>query len=108
MSFPRGVIDKAKADGGGDSEGGEKVYDATRVSRRDAPASLQAAEHAFDGVAVAIEQRREAVLPFAISLRRNVGHRGCPSRLLIVTLPIGRPSVDKLETFAILDHLTTY
>ena len=33
------------------------------------------AEHALDGVAVAIEERREAVLPFAIGLGRNVRHR---------------------------------
>ena len=40
----------------------------------DAPKILQPAEHAFDCVWVSIEERREAVLPFAIGLGRDVGH----------------------------------
>ena len=35
---------------------------------------LQPTEHAFDGVSVAVEERREAVLPFAIGFRRDVRH----------------------------------
>ena len=42
------------------------------ISRRDPPEVLQATEHALDGVAIAIQERREAVLPFAIGLRRDV------------------------------------
>ena len=35
---------------------------------------LDAAEHALDGVAVAVEEGREATLPATIDLRRDVGH----------------------------------
>lgn len=35
---------------------------------------LEPPEHALDGVAVAVEERREAVLPTPIGLRRDVGH----------------------------------
>jgi len=45
------------------------------VSRCDAPVVFQAAEHPLDGVEVAIEEWREAVLPFAIGLGRDVRHR---------------------------------
>jgi hypothetical protein len=44
---------------------------------RDPPKVLQAAEHALDGVAVAIEERREAILPPAIGLRRDVRRSPC-------------------------------
>src|SRR3954454_11002147 len=43
---------------------------------------LQAAEHALDGVAVAIEEWREAVLPLPICLWRDVWHRATPLDLL--------------------------
>lgn len=39
----------------------------------DAPEVFDAAEHAFDGVAIAIEAGREAILPAAIDLWRDVG-----------------------------------
>lgn len=48
---------------------------ALRSYRVDPPEVLQAAEHALDGVAVAVEEGREAALPFAIDLRRNVRRR---------------------------------
>jgi hypothetical protein len=36
---------------------------------------LKSAEHALDGVAVAVEERREAVLPFAVGFGRDVRRR---------------------------------
>lgn len=49
--------------------GGEPI-----ISRSDTTKVLQAAEHALDGIAVAIEERRKAVRPLAVSLGRNVRH----------------------------------
>lgn len=43
------------------------------VSRGDSAEVLEAAEHTLDGIAVAIEVRREAVLPAPVGLGRNVG-----------------------------------
>ena len=48
---------------------------ASFVSRCNAPEVLKAAEHALDGVAVAVEERREAGLPFAIGLGRDIRQR---------------------------------
>ena len=58
---------------------------------RDPPEVLQSAEHAFDGVAIAVEERRKAVLPFSIGLGRDVRHRAValdlpPDRVAVVTL----------------------
>ena len=47
-----------------------KVHGIAVVAGRDASEVLQAAEHALDGVAVAIEEWREAVLPLPICLWR--------------------------------------
>ena len=58
----------------GEADCCEEVRCVSVVARGDAPEVLQSAEHAFDGVAVAIEEGREAVLPFAIGLGRNVRH----------------------------------
>ena len=52
-----------------------KLTGVSIISRRDPPEVLQATEHALDGVAITIEERREAVLPFAIGLGRDVWHR---------------------------------
>src|SRR5947208_16454522 len=52
------------------------------IAGRDASEVLQAAEHALDGVAVAIEEWREAVLPLPICLWRDVWHRATPLDLL--------------------------
>jgi hypothetical protein len=43
------------------------------VSGGDAAEVLEAAEHAFDGVAVAVEIGREAALPAAVGLGRDIG-----------------------------------
>ena len=43
------------------------------VSGCDSAEVLEASEHALDGVAVAIEDGRETVLPAAIGLGRNIG-----------------------------------
>ena len=43
------------------------------VSGSDSAKVLEAAEHAFDGVAVTIEDRRETVFPAAIGLGRDIG-----------------------------------
>src|SRR5206468_10565196 len=48
----------------------EEVHGIAVVAGRDASKVLQAAEHALDGVAVAIEEWREAVLPLPICLWR--------------------------------------
>ena len=63
------------ADDGGDAGGGEEVGGVAVVAGRDASEILEAAEHALNGVAVAIEERREAAFPFAIGLGRYVGRR---------------------------------
>src|SRR5437763_15640596 len=62
-------------DGGRDADCGEEVHGIAVVAGRDASEVLQAAEHALDGVAVAIEEWREAVLPLPICLWRDVWHR---------------------------------
>ena len=43
------------------------------VSCGDSPEVLEAPEHALDGVAAAVEMGREAILPAAIGLGRDVG-----------------------------------
>ena len=43
------------------------------VSSGDSSEVLEAAEHALDGVTVAVEIRREAILPAAVGLGRDVG-----------------------------------
>ena len=43
------------------------------IARCDTAEVLDAAEHAFDGVAVAVETGREAILPAAIDFGRDVG-----------------------------------
>lgn len=43
------------------------------VSCGDSPEVLEAPEHALDGVAVAVEIGREAILPAAVDLGRDVG-----------------------------------
>lgn len=53
--------------------GSEDVGGVAVVASCDASEVLDAAEHALDGVAVAIEERREAVLPNAVGLWRDVG-----------------------------------
>ena len=55
--------------------GGEEVGFVSVVPCGDAPEILEAAEHALNGVAVAVKEGREAVLPFAIGFGWNVGHR---------------------------------
>ena len=55
------------------ADGGEEVYGVSVVSDCDAPEVLQSAEHALDGIAVTVEERREAVLPFAVGLGRMLG-----------------------------------
>ena len=47
--------------------------------------------HAFDGVAIAVEERRKAVLPFSVGLGPDVRHRAValdspPDRVAVVTL----------------------
>ncbi len=44
----------------------------TVVARGDPAEVLEAAEHALDGIAVAVEDGREAVFPAAVALGRNV------------------------------------
>ena len=61
------------------------------VSCGDAAEVLQAAEHALDGVAGAVEDRREAVFPAPVGLGRDVGHCATllhltADRVAIVTL----------------------
>jgi hypothetical protein len=63
------------ADRGGDADGCEEVGGVSVVSCGDAPEVLKSAEHALDGVAVAVEERREAVLPFAVGFGRDVRRR---------------------------------
>ena len=43
------------------------------ITRCDASEVFDAAEHAFDGVAIAVETGREAILPATIDLGRDVG-----------------------------------
>src|SRR5436190_21088717 len=69
-------------DGGRDADCGEEVHSIAVVASGDASEVLQAAEHALDGVAVAIEEWREAVLPLPICLWRDVWHRATPLDLL--------------------------
>ena len=45
------------------------------VSGSNSPEILEASEHAFDRVAISIEIRREAVLPDAVDLGRDIGRR---------------------------------
>ena len=54
-------------------DGGEEARRESVVSSGDAPEVLEAAEHAFDRVAVAVERGREAWLPAPVRLRRDVG-----------------------------------
>ena len=70
---------------------GEKVCGVSVISRRYAPEVLQAAEHPFDGVSPSIKERREAVLPLAVGLGRDVGDRAAlldlgADRVRVVTL----------------------
>ena len=44
------------------------------ISGGDAAEVLQSAEHALDGITIAVEDRRETVFPAAIGLGRDVGH----------------------------------
>src|SRR5436190_8299421 len=69
-------------DGGRDADCGEEVHSIAVVASGDPSEVLQAAEHALDGVAVAIEEWREAVLPLPICLWRDVWHRATPLDLL--------------------------
>jgi len=43
------------------------------IARCDASEVFNAAEHAFDGVAIAVETGRKAILPAAIDLGRDIG-----------------------------------
>jgi hypothetical protein len=66
-------------------------YQSVRNTRDDATEVLEAAEHALDGIAGAIEQRREAVLPNAVCLGWDVGQcavglHAWPERVGIVAL----------------------
>ena len=64
-------------------DGGEIVAGQPIISCGDAAEVLQPAEHAFDGVAAAIEPWREAVLPLAIGFGRDV--RNASRRLDLAT-----------------------
>src|SRR4029077_1699367 len=63
------------ADCSREADGGKEVVGQAVVSSGDASKVLEAAEHPFDGVAVAIEDWREAILPSPICLWRDVWHR---------------------------------
>ena len=54
-------------------DGSEVVLGQPVVSGGDAAEVLEPAKHALDGVAAAVEIRREAVLPLAVGFRRDVG-----------------------------------
>jgi len=60
---------------GRDSGGREEVDGVSVVSGGDAPEVLEAADHAFDGVSVAVEHGRETVLPAPLGPGRDIGHR---------------------------------
>jgi hypothetical protein len=62
---------------------GQKVGREAIVPGCDTSEVLEAAEHAFDGISVAVEIGREAVFPDAIGFGRDIGH--CP-------LGFGQPS----------------
>ncbi len=63
----------AVAEGGSDADEGREVPGKAIVSGRDAPEILEAAEHAFDGVAMAVKVRREAAFLDAEDLRGMSG-----------------------------------
>ena len=58
-----------------DADGCEEIDCETIVSGGDATEVLQATEHALDGVAVSMEDGREAILPASVRLGRDVRHR---------------------------------
>lgn len=60
-------MDAAEEDGGG-----------AVIARGEASAVLEAAEHAFDGVAPLIEAAAEAAFPASIGLGRDVGNSTLP------------------------------
>jgi hypothetical protein len=57
------------------------------VAGGDAAEVLEAAEHALDGVATAVEGRREAILPASVGLGRDVRH--CAGRLDLAADRVG-------------------
>ena len=57
--------------------GGEEACREAVESGGDAAEVLEAAEHALDCVAVAVERGREARLPAPVRLRRDVGRDAC-------------------------------
>lgn len=59
-------------------DGGEEVLREAVVAGGDSAEILEASEHAFDGIAVAVEGRREAVFPAPVDLGRDV-RRGAPA-----------------------------
>jgi hypothetical protein len=85
------------------------------IARRHAPEILQSAEHALDGVAIAVEERREAILPFSVGLGRDVGHRAVfldlpTDRIRVVTLVgvqdlAGRKPSEKLRAGRAIGNL---
>ena len=72
---------------------GEEVGCQAVVAGCDPPEVFEATEHAFDGISVAAEIGREAVLPDAICLGRDVRHRalgfGQTSDLITVIAFVG-------------------
>ena len=64
----------AVTDGCCEAYGSEEVVGQPVITSGDTPEILEATEHALDGVSVAIEDRREAVLPSSIGLWRDVWH----------------------------------
>lgn len=73
-SGAQGPDSQPVADSGRDADGCEEVDGVSVVSRADASEFLDTAEHALDGVSVAVEHGRKAVLPAAVRLGRGVRH----------------------------------
>lgn len=82
---------------------GQKVGGQTIVAGCDAPEVLETAEHAFDGVAVAIEIGGEAVLPDAVGFGRDVGHGALgfsqPTDLIAVVALVRVQDAARWKTF---------